>query len=168
MKNVLITLTISLATAVPLWSAATEASQQPQSPEPSAAAHATPREILVVGCLVRLDDSARRPGFGEGTRSDVPGQPESSGFALKDAAEIKEPVTTSGPIRTKSEREFRLVKADVAFADHVAHQVEIKGRLLTPGGSPDQAAPAPTHSNMIEATAVRSISSTCPAQGGRD
>jgi hypothetical protein len=133
-------------------------------------------EVVLVGCLVRIDTSARRPGT---TGSTPPGKSvraAASGFALKDAAVAKEGAT--GPVATKSEQEVAIAKSDkVDLAAHVNRQVEVKGRLggqasdgrggpagasaTAAGGQSGSSSPTARDADF-HVTSIRTISDTCP------
>jgi hypothetical protein len=160
---------------------------QPTRANQSAPAQQNGPEVIVIGCLVRLDDSNWRPGTtaSAGGRS----SPPSSGFALKDAAVVPQPTAVTGMVATKSEREFRLPKTDVALEKFEGRQVELKGRLIggdsqdageasmktgrgaaTPSADAHPAADSRASNqtgNTLQVTAARALSQTCPAQGGR-
>jgi hypothetical protein len=143
-------------------------SAQQAQPRAQAADSSTGAEVTVIGCLVRLDTSARRPGTSDRIPSGRPGQPASSGYALKDALVSTGEEPATGPVATRSDREFGLAKGDVDVERFAGHQVVIKGRL--PGTaanerSADASHPTPSHDAMIEVRAVRSISASCPPRG---
>ena len=138
---------------------------QDQLPPPNAAAKAA--EITVVGCLVRLDTSAWRPGTTDPVPAGHPGQPVSSGYAVKNAAVVSsDRAPATGPVSTRSDREFGIVKGDVNVAGFAGHQVEITGRLTStaPAGdsSTDATRVSPGQDVLIDVSAVRSISDDCP------
>jgi hypothetical protein len=145
-------------------------------------------EVRVIGCLVRVENGAWRPGaFVSGASKSAQTLPP-SGFVLKDAALATAPAGSSGPVATKSEREFQLVKTDVPLKDFAGQQVEVKGRLASGGGSHGPADLSPTstgtgasssdqqsqaaetagsYQNVLQVTSLRSLSASCPPQGGR-
>ena len=132
-------------------------------------------EITVIGCLLRTDRSAWRPGTSNHT---APGESPKgkSGLVLKDAAVWTGPAPT-GPVVIRSEREFSLIHdKNVKLEKSVGRQVEIKGKLLadatgTTGrqtgqpsgrGSGENAATPPPRVNVLQVTALRPISDDCP------
>lgn len=141
------------------------AAQQAQAP---ANAAPTATEMTVIGCLVRLDTSAWRPGTSDQMPASHPGQPASAGYALKDAAESTGAAPETGPVDTRSDREFGIVKGSVNVEGFAGHQVVIKGRptsTASPGAAPAAARQPPGHDLMIDVTAIRSISDACPPRG---
>jgi hypothetical protein len=165
------------------------------SGEHSSAAQSQPAqengaEVIVIGCVVRLDDSAFRPGTTSGSRRTSSRNPPSSGFVLKDAAIVPQPTGTTGSVQTNSEREFHLVKSEFALEKFAGQQVEVKARVVAGDAPGEAAAPSTTTSgdeggrsadkrpgaetrgpnetaSMLRVTAARALSRTCPAQGGR-
>jgi hypothetical protein len=129
-------------------------------------ASSTASETTLIGCVVRLDTSARRPGTSDPIPAGHPGQPASSGFALKDAIVSTGEEPARGPIETRSEREFGIARGKVSVERSAGQQVLIKGRLTSTARSGDASADAkpavPGHNAMIDVTAVRSLSDTCP------
>ena len=136
-------------------------------------------ELTMIGCLVRIDTGAWRPG----TTDTVPAGPgrrtSSSGYALKDAAVASIAPNAAGPIDTRSGREFGVQKGEVKVDRFAGHQVEITGRLTLSIESPSRDAPtadmvgtsgrdpaaldaARSSSGTIAVTAIRSLSDTCP------
>jgi hypothetical protein len=155
--------------ACTLFVSAAALSQPPLSAQPAAAPDqsnsARADDVTVIGCLVRLDTSALRPGTSDPIPSGHPGQPVSAGYALKEAiATAAEP--ERGPVATRSDREFGIAKGDVSVDRFAGHQVVIKGRLISTGGDAvDKALPVPGHDVLIDVTSVRSISDSCPPRG---
>lgn len=141
--------------------------QQTQPGEKANAQSMTTDEVTLIGCLVRLDTSAWRAGTTDPIPAGHAGQLPSSGYALKDAIQPTGPVPESGPVQTRSEREFGLAKGDVSVDRFAGHQVVIKGRLAsTPNSQPPaDASPTPGHDSMIEVIDVRSLSPSCPPRG---
>jgi hypothetical protein len=139
-------------------------------------------EVTFVGCLVRIDTGAWRPGTTDTVPAGSGRSTLSSGYALKDAAVASIAPNAAGPIDTRSGREFGVQKGDVKVDRFAGHQVEIKGRLTgsiespgrdtlaavevgTSGGDRDPAAPdgaRRSNSGRIAVTAIRSLSDTCP------
>jgi hypothetical protein len=133
-------------------------------------------DVTVIGCVVRLDDSARRPGTTSGAGAASSRSPASSGFALKDAAIMSAPEGAKGAVATRSEREFRLLKTDVKLEKFAGKQVELKAQLVADGPSGEKPAAhgaasagrnGSSDGNSLRVTAVRALGDTCPAQGGR-
>jgi hypothetical protein len=176
------------ASAVLLLSWSLTASARSGGAQQPGATPRTPTELTVIGCIMRIDTSALRPGTtdtGE-TRSAQKGTP--SGFVLKDAAVATASTSTKGPVATKSEREFQLVKTDVPFEKFAGHQVEAKGRLGSGDASRDAGSggssaaaggssasgdrqgqlpeTAGSYQNVLHVTSLRSLSGTCPPPGG--
>jgi hypothetical protein len=156
----------------------------------SAPAQEDAAEVIVIGCLVRLDNTALRPGPGTTSAARRDSQnPPSSGFALKDAAIVPRPTSATGSVATRSEREFRLVKTELDLQKFAGQQVEVKARVVGDSlhaadtasaktgpderGQPAEQRPgsdtrAPNETaNTLRLTAVRVLSRTCPAPGGR-
>ena len=131
-----------------------------------AAAQAKNDEVTVIGCVVQLDRSAWRPGTSDSIPAGHPGQPASSGYALKDALVSTGDEPKSGPVATRSDREFGIAKGDVSVERFAGHQVVIKGRLTSTAKASEPASdpkrPSPGHDAMIEVTAVRTLSDSCP------
>ena len=124
------------------------------------------QEVVLVGCLVRIDTSARRPGTTGSTPPGKPVRPANSGFGLKDVAVASKEGAT-GPVATRSEQEVALAKSDkVDLAAHLNRQVEIKGRT-GPGASPADGRQSGNVSSSggdsdFHVTSIRTISDTCP------
>lgn len=122
-------------------------------------------EVSIVGCLVRKDTSALRPGT-SGTTPPVSGPSHTRlGFVLKEAAIWKGTSPPSGQVNTHSDREFGLTTdKDVKLDEHANHQVEIKGWLVSSKDPEHQALPLPpTHDgNVIQIVSIRSLSDECP------
>jgi hypothetical protein len=143
-------LTFSVVVAVfgLIFTAGLVPSASPQkNQETPAEQTAQPAEVTLVGCLMRIDTSAWRPGTSDTTPAGSGRTDVSSGFALKDAAIASSADQTRGPIDTRSAREFSVAKGEVKVDGFAGHQVEVKGHVS--GGS-------------IAVTAVRSLSDTCP------
>ena len=141
--------------------------QQPQTAAPAKAA-SDGTEMTVVGCLVRLDTSAWRPGTSDQIPAGHRGQLSSAGYALKDAAESTGAAPETGPIDTRSDREFGIAKGSVSVERFAGHQVVITGRPMTTasnGEVPAAENQPPGHDLMIDVTAIRSISDECPPRG---
>jgi hypothetical protein len=145
-------------------------------------------EVIVIGCLVRLDNSAWRPGTTSGARRSSSRNPALSGFALKDAVIVPRPARATGLVATRSEREFQLVKTDLEVEKFVRQQVELKARLVGRDSLDAGAATSTTTSrdtqsadrshesgtrapnqtaNLLRVTSARALSRTCPPPGGR-
>jgi hypothetical protein len=150
----------------------------PASParEVSPATAAAASSVSVVGCLMPLDNGAWGPAT---TGSTPPTESVKSkpSVVLKDAAVWTDKADPEGPVRIRSEREFRLLVADSTARDHVKHQVLIKGRLLGDGGAapgaqggtgtePKPAQPVtgdPLRADTIEVSSIRSLANDCSA-----
>ena len=144
-------------------------SAQPAQPPTQSNDSATPDGMAVTGCLVRLDTSAWRPGTSDAIPAGHRGQPVSSGYALKEAVESTGAEPATGPVATRSDREFGIAKGDVSVGGFAGHQVVINGRLtsIVPGSAAaaDRTHLPPGHNAMIDVTAIRSISASCPPRG---
>jgi hypothetical protein len=150
-------------------------------------------EVIVIGCLVRLDNSAWRPGTASGAGRGASRNPALSGFALKDAVIVQGPPRATGAtglVATRSEREFRLVKTDLELEleKFVGQQVEVKARPVGSDSLDAGAATSTTTSrdtqtadrghesgtravnqtaNLLRVISARALSRTCPPPGGR-
>jgi hypothetical protein len=122
-------------------------------------------EVSIVGCLVRKDTSALRPGT-SGTTPPVSGAVQTTlGFVLKEAAIWKGTSPPSGQVSTHSDREFGLTtNKDVGLDEHANHQVEIRGWLVSASDPEHEVLPLPpTHDgNVIQIVSIRSLSDECP------
>ena len=118
------------------------ATQQPQ-PAQAPAAPATAAEVTIVGCLVRTDSSAHRPGTSYSSTNGKGGSPAlanggaGSGLALKDAAVVTKHEAASTPAEEKAAghaglQEFRALSGEAKpkLDEHVGTEVEVQGRLL--------------------------------------
>jgi hypothetical protein len=123
-----------------------------QGPDTQSAA-STAKEVTLIGCLVRTDTSARRPGT---TGSTPPGESErqaNAGFALKHAAAAAKPA--AGAVDTHSSAEVSVAATGkVDLAAHVNHQVEIKGHMGK--GSAQR-----TGDTDFQVTSIRTVSENC-------
>lgn len=146
-------LVLAVAMAAPTVMAL-HAHQSPATQPPAS----TPKEVMLIGCLVRTDTSALRPGT---TGSTPPGETEqqaNAGFALKQAAPAAKPAT--GAVDTHSSAEVSIAAAaNVDLAPHVDHQVEVKGHM-------GKGAAHRTGDTDFQVTSIRTISETC--QPARD
>jgi len=159
--------------------------QTAQTPAPAAAAAQTGEgDLTIVGCLMRTDRSANRPGTsfsstnGAGSGPAIANGGAGSGFVLKDAAIAThaEPATaTAGAAHAASGgfQEFRLITTDntLNLAGHVNTHVEVRGRLVVPGTRDSAASGAAPRAegprlnigaNAVTVTAIRTLAPDCP------
>ena len=157
-------LVILASVAAPLSQASPSALQDKAAA--GAAAQVENAELTLIGCLVRLDRSAWRPGTSDTIPAGHRGQPASSGYALKEALVSTGDEPKTGPVATRSDREFGIAKGDVSVSRFAGHQVVIKGRLTSTATATDPAINAkpasPGHDAMINVTAIRTLSESCP------
>jgi hypothetical protein len=167
------------------------AGQQTAPTRPAATAAPATRDgdVVIVGCLMRTDRSANRPGTsysstnGEGRGPALANGGAGSGFVLKDAAVAThaEPASAT-PGAAHAARggfqEFRVIapndaNAKLNLAEHVNTQVEVRGRLVVPeapdsaaGGAGAVAGPRLNiGANAVTVTAIRTLAPTCPPAG---
>jgi len=122
-------------------------------------------EVSVVGCLLRADTSAWRAGT-SGTTSAIPApSPSTLGFVLKEATIWTAAQAPSGPVTTRSDREFGLTSdKNVRLRRYSNQQVEIKGWLVSSRDPSNTVFPLPpSHDgNIIKIDSVRTLSEECP------
>jgi hypothetical protein len=147
-----------------------------QTSPPPAATTGSDGDVAIVGCLMRTDTSANRPGSSYSSTNGVREDPAvavggaGSGFVLKDAA-IQRTASPSASSEKASEthraglQEFRVIEAGgkLDLRAHVNTQVEVRGRLVPAG---DGAHPGPRlniGANAVSATEIRTVAKACPA-----
>lgn len=138
---------------------------QQSAPVDTARKTGQPQEVTIVGCLVRTDRSAWRPGT---TGSTDPGKsPKSaSGLVVKKAA-------TSPEASRHSEREVRLKVEGVDVDEHVGHQVEVKGTFPVGADPTSSASTAPATTSQsggagASSSATGTTSTSLPRLSERD
>jgi hypothetical protein len=151
------------------------AGEMPQKPGEASNSHsADAPKLTVVGCLVRTDTSAWRSGTSGNTPA-ASSEKVSSGFSLKDALEWTDAKPPTGPVRTRSEREFEVVsEGDIDLGDHQDRQVVIKGTFIGgmrvptaavgTSGSTDARIDRPyaPEGRVLRVESIQSLSDTCP------
>jgi hypothetical protein len=138
---------------------------QPPAEDQANRQPASGSEVSVVGCLVRTDTSARRPGTSGTTLPAPAAYPTRLGFALKEAIVWTGAPISTGPVETRSTREFGLTtNKDIRLGHHANHQVEIRGWLVSSRDPDHDVLPLPpSHDgNFIRIDSVRTLSDHCP------
>jgi hypothetical protein len=113
-------------------------------------------EITMVGCLMRTDTSAWRPGPGTAHESGNERKPQLA-FVLKSAADSPEAVKGS-------RREIGLRVEGMKIDEHVKHIVEVKGRLGDGSTTDDGKSSLRTLSeggNPLQVKSIRTLKANC-------
>jgi hypothetical protein len=153
--------------------AATAATQQPQQPAPPA----SEPTVAIVGCLMRTDTSANRPGSSYSSTNGSRKAPAlanggaGSGYVLKDAAiaHAASPATAQDAETAGAHlaglQDFRVIAAvdNLDLGAHVNAQVEIRGHLPASSGGGHPEPRLNIGANAISATAIRTVAKGCPA-----
>jgi hypothetical protein len=109
---------------------------EPKLPQPAPAGRLTPSEARFTGCLQRAEETesgARAAGAAAraGAESRLSG-----GYVLTQATTTRVKDAEKGGQAPPGTKEYRLVAKDdsIKLADHVGHQVELKGRITLDAG----------------------------------
>jgi hypothetical protein len=134
------------------------AKPEPKVPQPAPAGRLTPSEAKFTGCLQRGQASTATQG-GEGATL-------AGGYVLAQATTTRAKDAEKGEAGPGGTKEYRLVPKDdsIKLADHVGHQVELKGRITLAQEAP---APTATESGTSSSRPPGSTGvSTTPSAGG--